>query len=326
MRLPRRRFLHLAASAAFLPALSRVAPAQSYPTRPLRLVVGFAAGSGADTDARLFGQWLSARLGQPIIIDNRPGAGTNIATESVVRAAADGYTLLYATPANAINATLYAKLDFNFISDIAPVAGVERVPLVMVVTPSLPVATVPEFIAYAKSNPGKISVASTGIGTMNHLAGELFRFMTGVNTVHVPYRGGGGSLIGDLLSGQVQVTFIGMTVVMGDIQTGRLRALGVTSAMRLEALPDIPAIGEFVSGYEAVAWEGIGAPKNTPAEIIEKLNHEINAGLAEPKLKAHLAGLGEVPMPMSAADFAKFIAAETAKWAKVIEFAGIRAE
>ena len=284
----------------------------------------FAPGGGADIIARLIGQWLSERLGQPFIIENRPGAGSNIATEAVVHAPADGYTLLLVSPANAINATLYDKLNFNFIRDIAPVAGIIRVPNVMVVNPSVPAKTVPEFIAYAKANPGKLNMASAGIGTAPHVAGELFKMMAGVDMVHVPYRGDGPALT-DLIGGQVQVMFAAMPSSIEYIRAGKLRALAVTTATRSEALPDIPTVGDFVPGYEASGWYGIGAPKNTPAEIIDKLNKEINAGLADPKIKARLADLGGTVLPGSPADFGKLIADETEKWAKVIKFAGHQA-
>ena len=282
MKLPRRQFLHLAAGAAALPAVSRIAWAQAYPTRPVRIIVGFAAGGAADIIARLIGQWLSERLGQPFVIENRPGAGSNIATEAVVRAPPDGYTLLLVGTANAINATLYDKLNFNFIRDIAPVAGIIRVPNVMVVNPSVPAKTVPEFIAYAKANPGKINMASGGIGTAAHVSGELFKMMAGVDMVHVPYRGAAPALT-DLLGGQVQVMFASMPSSIEHIRAGKLRALAVTTATRSEALPDIPTVGEFVPGYEASAWYGVGAPKDTPAEIVDKLNKEINAASPIPR-------------------------------------------
>ena len=291
MKLPRRKFLHLAAGAAALPAVSRVAWAQAYPTRPVRIIVGLPPGGATDIVARLIGQWLSERLGQPFVIENRPGAGTNIGTEAVVRAPPDGYTLLLVGRRNAINATLYDKLNFNFIRDIAPVAGIIRVPLVMVVNPSVPAKTVPEFIAYAKANPGKINMASAGIGTPGHVAGELFKMMAGVDMVHVPYRGAAPALT-DLLGGQVQVMFGTTVSSIEHIRAGKLRALAVTTATRSEALPDIPTVGEFVPGYEASAVFGIGAPRNTPAEIVDKLNKEINAALADPKIKARLADLG----------------------------------
>jgi tripartite-type tricarboxylate transporter receptor subunit TctC len=325
MKLPRRNFLHLAAGAAALPAASRIARTQAYPTRPVRIVVGFPAGGGVDIVARLLGQWLSERLGQPFIIENRPGAATNIATEAVVRAAADGYTLLLVHSSNAMNATLYEKLNFNFIRDIAPVASIIVVPNVMLVHPSVPAKTVPEFIAYAKANPGKINFASGGIGGPSHLAGELFKAMAGVNLVHVPYRGGGPA-VNDLLSGQVQVYFASTPASIEYIKAGTLRALAVASATRSEMLPDIPTVGEFVPGYEAPTWYGLGAPKNTPAEIVDKLNIEINAGLADPKLRVRLADLGGTVMMGSPADFGKLIAEETEKWGKVIRAANIKAE
>ena len=323
MKLPRRNFLHLAAGAAALPAVSRIAWAQNYPSRPVRIIVGFAPGGGADIIARLIGQWLSERLGQPFIIDNRPGAGANIGTEAVVRAPADGYTLLMVGGWNAINATLYAKLNFNFIHDIAPVAGIMRVPSVMVVNPSVPAKTIPEFIAYAKANPGKINMASPGTGTGPHIAGELFKMMAGVDMMHMPYRGAGPALT-DLLGGQVQVTFASMPSSVGYIRTGKLRALASTAATRSEALPDLPTVGEFVPGYEASGWFGIGAPKNTPTEIVDKLNNEINAALADPNMKARLVDLGGTVLALSPADFGKLIADDTEKWGKVIRAAKIR--
>ena len=325
MKLPRRHFLHLAAGAVALPVLPRIASALDYPTRPVRIIVGFPPGGTTDIFARLIGQWLSERLGQQFIIENRPGASANIATEAVVRAVPDGYTLLNDSVANAITATLYDKLSFNFIRDIAPVASIARVPLVMEVNPSVPARTVPEFIAYAKSNPGKLSMASPGNGTAGHVAGELFKMMTSIDMVHVPYRGGAPALT-DLLGGRVQVIFDPMPETIEYIRAGKLRPLAVTTAARSEALPDIPTVGEFVPGYEANLWDGIGAPKNTPAEIIDKLNSEINAVLADPKMKARLADLGGAPMPMTPAEFGKYIADDTEKWAKVIKFAGIKLE
>jgi tripartite-type tricarboxylate transporter receptor subunit TctC len=325
MKLPRRRFLHLAAGAAALPAASRIAWAQAYPSRPVRLIIGYPPGSGPDINARLIGQWLSERLGQPFVIDNRPGAGSNIGTEAVVRAPADGYTLLIAASANASNATLYDKLDFNFIRDIAPVASFTRAPFVMEVHPSVPTKTVPEFIAYAKGNPGRINMASSGNGTVPHLSGELFKMMTGVDMVHVPYRGGTAALV-DLLRGQVQVRFGSLTESIQYIKDGKLRALAVTTASRSEVLPDIPTVGEFLPGYDASAWTGVGAPRNTPVEIIEKLNREINAGLADPKLKARFTDQGLAAFVGSPADFGKFIVDETEKWAKVVRAANIKAE
>jgi len=325
MKLPRRKFLHLAAGVAALPAVSRIARAQSYPARPVRIVVGFPPAGGADIVARLMGQWLSERLGQQFIIENRPGAASNIATEAVVRAPADGYTLLLVTIPNVINATLYDKLNYNFIRDIAPVASIDRVPNVMEVHPSVPTRTVPEFIAYAKANPAKINMASGGNGTSQHVAGELFKMMTGVNLVHVPYRGAGPALV-DLLAGQVQIMFDTVSGSIGHITAGKLRPLGVTTAERSEALPDIPTVGDFVPGYEASTFHGMGAPRNTPLEIIDKLNKEINAGLADPKIKARLADLGGTPLVGSPADFGTLIAEETEKWGKVIRALNIKAD
>jgi tripartite-type tricarboxylate transporter receptor subunit TctC len=324
MKLPRRNFLHLAAGAAALSAVSRIAWAQAYPTRPVRIVVGFAPGGAFEIVARLIGQWLSERLGQPFVIENRPGGGSNIATEAVVRAPPDGYTLLMVSSANAINATLYDKLNFNFIRDIAPVAGVLRGPYVLVVNPSVPTKSVPEFIAYAKANPGKINMASSGNGTAPHLAGELFKMMTGVTLVHVPYRGAGPALA-DLLGGQVQV-MLGSIASIEYVRTGKLRALAVTTATRSEALPDLPTVGEFVPGYEASGLYGVGAPRNTPVAVIDKLNKEVNAGLADPKLRARLADLGGAVLALSPTDFEKLIADETEKWGKVVKFTGIKAE
>jgi tripartite-type tricarboxylate transporter receptor subunit TctC len=325
MKLPRRQFLHLAAGAAALPAVSRIAWAQAYPSRPVRWIVGFAPGGGNDIVARLMGQWLSERLGQPFIIDNRPGGGTNIATEAVVRAPADGYTLLMVGTTQAINATIYDKLNFNFIRDIAPVASIDRDALVMAVNPSVPARTVPEFIAYAKANPGKISMASAGIGSTGHMSGELFKMMTGVTTLHVPYRGAAPALT-DLLAGQVQVGFASMPSAIEYVRAGNLRALAVTTATRSPVLPDIPTVAEFVPGYESSFWTGVGAPKNTPVEIIDKLNKEINAVLADPKSKTRLSDLGGTPLVGSPADFGKLIAEEIEKWAKVIRAANIKAE
>ena len=326
MKLPhRRKFLHLVAGAAALPAVSRIAWAQAYPTRPVRIIVPFAPAGSSDIVARLMGQWLSERLGQPFVIENRPGAGGNIGTEAVVRASPDGYTLLIVGGWNAINATLYDKLSFNFIRDIAPVAGIHREPYVIAVHPSVPAKTIPEFIAYAKANPGKLTMASAGIGAPSHLFGELFKMMAGVDMVHVPYRSGGPALT-DLLGGQVQVMFPTTVSSIEYIKTGRLRALAVTTATRSDALPDIPTVGEFVAGYEASAWLGIGAPKATPVKIVDKLNKEINAALADPKMKAKLADLGGTPFVGSPADFGKFIAEEIEKWGKVVKFAGIKPE
>jgi tripartite-type tricarboxylate transporter receptor subunit TctC len=323
MKIPRRRFLELAVGATALPAASGIASAQSYPTRPVRIVVGYAAGGGTDLVARLMGQWLSERLGQPFVIENRTGAATNIGTEAVVRAPADGYTLLLAHTANAINATLYEKLNFNFIRDIAPVAAIIRVPTVMVVNPSLPAKTVSQFIAYASANPGRINMASGGAGGPDHMSGELFKAMTGVNMIHVPYRGLSPALT-DLLGGQVQVIFSSLPAAIEYIRANKLRALAVTTAMRFEGAPDIPTVGEFVPGYEASQWYGVGVPKNTPVAIVEKLNKEINAGLANPKLKAQLADLGGTVLPGPAADFGKLIAEETEKWAEVVKLSGAK--
>jgi tripartite-type tricarboxylate transporter receptor subunit TctC len=325
MKLPRRQFLHLAAGAAALPTVSRIARAETYPTRPVRIIVGLAAAGMQDILARLIGQWLSERLGQPFVIENRTGGGGNIAAEAVVRAPADGYTLLTVGPSNAANATLYDKLSFNFIRDIAPVASLTRVPNVMEVHPSVPVKTVPEFIAYAKANPGRLNMASGGNGTSQHLSGELFKMMTGVNMLHVPYRGAGPALT-DLLGGQVQVMFDNVSSSIEYIRAGGLRPLAVTTAMRSEVLPDIPTVGDFVPGYEASAVNGIGAPRATPTDIVDKLNREINAGLANPKLKTRLADLGASVLVGSPADYGRLIAEETEKWAKVIQVANIKPE
>jgi tripartite-type tricarboxylate transporter receptor subunit TctC len=326
MKLPhRRQVLHLAAGAAALPFAPQIAQAQAYPTRPVRMVAPFAAGGPADILARLIGQWLSERLGQPFVIENRPGAAGNIGTEAVVKSPPDGYTLLLTGTPNTINATLYDKLNFNFIRDIAPVAGIVRFPLVMAVHPSVPSKTVPEFIAHAKANPGKINMASGGIGATPHVAGELFQMMTGVRMIHVPYRGAAPALT-DLLAGQVQVYFANTVASIEYIRAGKLRPLAVTTATRSEALPDIPTVGEFVLGYEASGWSGIGSPKNTPSQIVDKLNTEINAGLADPNMKARLADLGGTVLAGSPADFGKLIAEETEKWGKVVKFTGIKAE
>ena len=323
MKLPRRNFLHLAAGAAALPVVSRIARAQAYPTWQVRLIIGYPPGGAADITARLIGQWLSERIGQPIIIESRPGGGTNIATEAVVHAPPDGYTLLLVAPANAINATLFKKLNFNFIHDIAPVAGLIRFPNVMQVNPSVPAETVPEFIAYAKANPGKLNMASAGNGSTPHVSGEMFKMMTGVNMVHVPYRGAALALT-DLIGGQVQVMFENPLSSIEFIRTGKLRPLAVTTATRSEVLPDLPTVSDFVPGYEASGWFGVGVPKGTPDEIIDKLNKEINAILADPKAKARFAELGASLMPGSPADFGKFVADETDKWAKVVKFSGAR--
>jgi tripartite-type tricarboxylate transporter receptor subunit TctC len=325
MKLPRRNFLHLAAGAAALPALSRIAWTESYPSRPVRIIVGFPPGGTADIVARLMGQRLSERLGQPFVIENRPGAGGNIGTEAVVRAPADGYTLLLAATLNTINATLYDKLNYNFIRDIAPVACIIRTPLIMVVNPAVPAKILPEFIAYAKDNPAKVTMASAGTGTLSHIAGELFKMMTGIDMLHVPYRGGAPALT-DLTGGQVQVYFSPLPESISTIKGGKVRALAVTTAGRSEALPDVPTVGDFVAGYEATVWFGIGAPKATSAEIVDKLNKEINAGLADPKIKARLADLGGTPLVGSPADFGRLIADETEKWGNVIRALNIKAE
>ena len=325
MKLSRRRFLHLAAGATVLPAFSRIVRAQTYPTRPVRWIVGYPPAGATDIAARLIGQWLSDRLGQPFVIENRPGASGNIGTEAVVNAPPDGYTLLLVNAGNAINATLYEKLKYNFIRDIAPVAGIIRVPLVMQVNPSVSVKTVPEFIAYAKANPGKLNMASAGNGTPQHVSGELFKMMAGVNMTHVPYRGSAPALT-DLLGGQVQVVFDTTLASIEYIRAGRLRPLAVTTATRLEALPEIPTVSDFLPGYEASGWYGVGVPKNTPTEIVDKLNKEINAALANPKMKAQLADLGGMVLALSPAEFGKLIADETEKWGKVIRAANIKPE
>jgi tripartite-type tricarboxylate transporter receptor subunit TctC len=326
MKLPhRRQFLHLAAGAAALPAVSRLAWAQTYPARPVRIIVPFAPGGSTDITARLMGQWLSERLGQQFITENRPGAGSNIGTEVVVNAPPDGYTLLLVGASSAINMTLYEKLNFNFLRDITSVAGIISIPFIMAVNPFVPAKTVSEFIAYAKVNPSKVNMGSGGNGTAGHLSGELFKMMAGVNMIHVPYRGEALALT-DLLGGQVQVMFGTMPASIEYIRAGKLRPLAVTTASRLEALPDIPTVGEFVAGYEASGWQGLGAPKNTPADIVDKLNKEVNTGLVDPKLKARLADLGGIVLAGSPVDFGKFIADETEKWAKVIKFVGVKAD
>jgi tripartite-type tricarboxylate transporter receptor subunit TctC len=325
MKLPRRQFLHLAAGAAALPALSRVARAQAYPTRPVRLIVGFTPGSSPDIVSRIAAQWLSERLGQQFVIDNRPGGGGTIGADAVVRSAADGYTLLGCGIADATNSTIYDNLNFNFIRDIAPVAGLIRGAFVMVVNPSVPARTVPEFIVYARANSRKINMASAGTGSGTHLAGELFKVMAGVDMVHVPYRGSGQGL-SDVLGGQVQVMFPSAVNAIEHIKAGQLRALAVTTATRSDALPDIPTVGDFVSGYEASAWFGIGAPKVTPADIVAKLNGEINAALADAQMKARFGDLGGTAIAGTPADFGKLIAEETVKWGKVIRAANIKPE
>jgi tripartite-type tricarboxylate transporter receptor subunit TctC len=323
VKLPRRQFLHLAAGAAALPAVSRFAWAQAYPTRPVRLVVGFAAGGPADIVARLIAQWLSERFGQPFVVENRTGAATNIAAEAVARSPPDGYTLLFVTSANAVNTTLYEKLSFNLSRDIVPVASLMRAPSVLEVNPSVSAKTVPEFIAYAKANPGKLTMASSGIGTASHLFGELFKFMTGVNMLHVPYRGAAPAVT-DVVAGQVQVYFDPIPNSIGYIRAGKVRPLAITSATRSEALPDVPTVSESVPGYEASFWYGVGAPKATPAEIVEKLNKEVNAALADPKMKARFAELGATALPGPPADLSKMIDEETEKWGKVIRAANIK--
>jgi tripartite-type tricarboxylate transporter receptor subunit TctC len=325
VKVSRRQFLHLAASAAALPALPRVARAQTYPTRPVRIVVGFAPGGAQDVLARLIGQWLSERLGQQVFIDNRAGGGGNVGAEIAVNAPADGYTLLLVGPPNMINATLYERLNFNFIRDVAPVAGVVRVSNVLEVPSPFPTSTVSEFISYARANPGKINFASAGVGTAPHVAGEMFKMMTGVNMVHVPYRGEGPALT-DLFGGQVQAMFGVMASSIPHIRAGRLRALAVTTAMRSEALPDVPTLGEFVPGYEASNSFGIGAPKNTPPEIVDRLNKEINAAFADPKMKARFADFGGTMLPGSPGDFGRLIVDENEKWGKVVKFSGAKPE
>ena len=321
--LGRREFLHLSAGAAALPAVSRVARAQAYPTRPVRIIVAVAAGSAMDILARLMSQWLSERLGQQFVIENRPGGGNNIGTEAAVRAPADGYTLLMVNTVNAINATLYEKLNYNFIRDIAPVASIARAPFVMEIHPSVPARTVPEFIAYAKANPGKINMASAGNGSGAHVSGELFKMLTGVEMLHVPYRGAAPALT-DLLGGQVQVMFADMPSSIEYVRTGKLVALAVTTATRSEALPQLPSVSEFVPGFEASAWWGVGAPRNTPPEIVGVLNKEINVALADAKIKARLAELGGTAIAGSPTDFGKLVADETEKWAKVVKFSGAK--
>jgi tripartite-type tricarboxylate transporter receptor subunit TctC len=325
MNLPRRHFLHLAAGAAAFPAVSRIARAQSYPARPVRMIVGFTPGGPTDIAARLMAQWLTERFGQPFVVENRPGAGSNIGTEAVVNSAPDGYTLLVVSTSATVSTTFYRNLNFNFLRDIAPVAGIVRVPLVMVVNPSVPARTVPDFIAYAKANPGKVNMASVGNGTTPHMAGELFKMMAGVDMLHVPYRGASPALT-DLIGGRAQVMFEGMLSLIEHIRAGKLRPLAVTPATRSPLLPDVPTVGEFLPGYEASVWFGVGAPRNTPAEIVERLNKEINAGLADPKLKARLGELGGTALVVSTADFGKLFAEDAEKWGKVVRAANIQPE
>ena len=325
MKFLRRQFLKFAAAVVAAPILPRLATALDYPTRPTRVVAGFAAGGGVDITARLIGQWLADRLGQPFVVENRTGAGGNIGTETVVNAAPDGYTLLLATVPNAVNASLYEKLSFNFVRDITPVAGVIGVPMVVLVNPGVPAQTLPAFISYAKANPGKVNMASAGSGSAPHMAGELFKMMTGIDMVHVPYRGQGPAMT-DLLSGQVQILFAAAPGTADFIKTGKLRALAVTTAARMQEQPDIPTVGDFVPGYEASQWYGFAAPKNTPAEIVDKLNKEINMAIADPAMKARLAAIGGRTMPGSPSDFGNLIADETEKWAKVVRAGGLKPE
>jgi len=325
MKIPRRQFLHLAAATALLPAVSRTARAQAYPTRPIRLIIGYTPGGSADLTARLMGQWLSERLGQSFVIENRPGGGTNIATEAALRAAPDGYSLLLVAPANAINATLYSKLNFNFLQEMVPIAGIIRFPNVVVVNPEVPVKTIPELIAYAKANPGKLNMASSGNGSTIHMSGELFKMLTGIDMLHVPYRGGAPALT-DLLSGQVQVMFDNIPTCAEHVKSGKLRGLAVTSTTRSEVLPDLPTVADFLPGYEASAWYGLAAPKGTPPEIVETLNKAVNAILADPAAKTRFGELGAILLPGSAADFGKLVADETDKWGKVVKFAGAKVD
>ena len=323
MKLRRRQFLSLAGAALALPALSTRGMTQTYPARPVRMIIGYPPGGSADITARLMTQWLSERLGQSFIVESRPGAGTNLATEAVINAAPDGYTLLLVAPANAINATLYEKLNHNFLRDIEPIAGLIRFPNVVVVNPSVPVKTIPELIAYAKENPGKLNMASSGNGSTIHMSGELFKMMTGVNMIHVPYRGGALALT-DMIGGQVQVMFDNIPTAAEFVRSGQLRGLAVTGAARSETLPDLPTVADFLPGYEATSWYGVGAPKGTPADIIDKLNREINAILADPKAKARFAEMGAILLPGSPSDFGKLVADETEKWGKVVKFAGAK--
>ena len=323
MNLLRRTFLHLLAGVAALPAISRPACAQAYPSRPVRWIVGFTPAGGNDITARLIGQWLTDRLGQPFVIENRPGAGTNIAAEIVINSPPDGYTLFLTNFSNAVNAALYEKLSFDFMRDMAPVVGISRAPVILAINPSVPAKTVPEFIAYAKANPGKLNMGSAGIGSAGHLAGELLQMMTGIKLVHVPYRGNAPALT-DLIAGQVQLVFPSSASSIEHVRTGNVRGLAVTGSTRLDALPDLPTVADFVPGYEASSLYGIGAPRNTPAEVIDRLNKEVNAALADPKLKARLADLGGTPFGGSSAEFGKLMADETEKWGKVVKFAGIK--
>ena len=323
MRFPRRQFLRFAAGAAALPGISKIARAQAYPARSLRMIIGYPPGGSADITARLTGQWLSDRLGQPVVVESRPGAATNLATEAVVRAPPDGYTLLLVAPANAINATLYDKLNFNFLRDIVPVSGIIRFPNVVVVNPSLPIKTIPELIAYAKANPGTLNMASSGNGSTIHMSGELFKMLTGINMVHVPYRGGAPALT-DLIAGQVHVMFDNVPTSAEHIKAGKLRGLAVTSTARSEVLPDLPTVADFLPGYEASAWYGLGVPKNTPDEVIDKVNKGMNAVLADPKSQARFAELGASLLPGSRADFSRLVADETEKWSKVVKFSGAK--
>ena len=325
MKLSRRRFLRLASAAIALPASSRLVHAQNYPSRPVRLIIGYTPGGSADLTARLMGQWLSEKLGQSFVIENRPGGGTNIATEAALRAPPDGYTLLLVAPANAINATLYEKLNFNFIQEVEPIAGLIRFPNVVVVNPSLPIKTIPELIAYAKANPGKLNMASSGNGSTIHMSGELFKMLTGINMVHVPYRGGAPALT-DLIGGQVQVMFDNIPTCAEHVKSGKLRGLAVTSATRSEILPDLPTVADFLPGYEASAWYGIGAPKGTPGEVVDRLNKTINEILADPKVKAKFSEYGAMLLPGSPADFGKLLAEETEKWGKVVKFSGAKVD
>jgi tripartite-type tricarboxylate transporter receptor subunit TctC len=325
MKRSRRHFLRLASGAIALPASSRLALAQTYPSRPVRLIIGYTPGGSADLTARLMGQWLSEKLGQSFVVENRPGASTNIATEAVLRAAPDGYTLLLVAPANAINATLYDKLNFNFIREVEPIAGLIRFPNVVVVNPSVPVKSIPELIAYAKANPGKLNMASSGNGSTIHMSGELFKMLTDINMVHVPYRGGAPALT-DLIAGQVQVMFDNIPTCAEHVKSGKLRGLAVTSTTRSEVLPDLPTVADFLPGYEASAWYGLGAPKGTPAEIVDRLNKAVNEILADPKVKAKFSEYGAILLPGSAADFGKLLADETEKWAKVVKFSGAKVD